>query len=341
MRAVVFEGVGQLSVTEVPDPTPGDHDVIIEVAAVGICGTDVHLLEGDFEGATFPLIPGHEVSGTVVEVGKAVTKVAVGDRVTVDNTLTCSDCEFCRNGRKNLCRKWEGMGVVGNDGGSAQYMKSPETNVYSLPDHVDLYHAALTEPLACAVRGIDLLPRIAGSTYLVYGAGTMGLMMAQLARRAGEVSVTVVDTNPQRLQAARDAGFEHTLSHASESPIGQWDVVVDCTGVVPAIEDGLTRVKPGGYFQHFGVAATDAKASYSPFRVYRDEITILGTMASLSSFDRAVPLLADGVLNAEAMISHYFTLDDYSQAMDMFKAGTGRKLQIRPGADSSGVLIGK
>ena len=339
MRAVVFEGVGKLSVTDVPDPVPGDGDVIIEVAAVGICGTDIHLLDGDFEGATFPLIPGHEVSGVVVEVGRDVKKVAVGDRVTVDNTLTCGDCEFCRNGRKNLCRRWEGMGVVGNDGGSAQFMKSPAQNVYKLPEGVDLYHAALTEPLACAVRGMDLLPRIPGSQYLVYGAGTMGLMMAQLARKAGEVSVTIVDTNPDRLKAAKDAGFESTYGNADDSSIDQWDVVIDCTGVVPAIEDGLTRVKPGGYFQHFGVAATDAVAKYSPFRVYRDEITILGTMASLSSFDRAVPLLADGVLHAQSMISHYFTLEDYPKAMDMFRAGTGRKLQIRPGATESGSLL--
>lgn len=338
MKAVVFEGIGKLSVTDMPDPTPGDGDVVIEVAAVGICGTDVHLLDGDFEGATFPLIPGHEVSGVVVELGANVTKFAIGDRVTVDNTLTCGDCEFCRNGRKNLCRRWEGMGVVGNDGGSAQYMKSPAANVYKLPESLDIYHAALAEPLACAVRGMDLLPRIPGSNYLIYGAGTMGLMMAQLARRAGQVSVTIVDTNPDRLTAANDAGFDATFGGAVESGIDQWDVVVDCTGVVAAIEDGLTRVKPGGYFQHFGVAATDAVANYSPFRVYRDEITIVGTMASLSSFDRAVPLLADGVLHAESMISHYFTLDDYSLAMDMFRAGTGRKLQIRPGATSSGAI---
>jgi threonine dehydrogenase-like Zn-dependent dehydrogenase len=186
---------------------------------------------------------------------------------------------------------------------------------------------------------MDLLPRIPGSDYLIYGAGTMGLMMAQLARRAGEVSVTIVDTNPDRLVAARDAGFEHVYASANDAAQDKWDVVIDCTGVVPAIEDGLTRVMPGGHFQHFGVAGTDAIARYSPFRVYRDEITIVGTMASLSSFDRAVPLLADGVLNAESMISHYFTLDDYSQAMDMFRLGTGRKLQIRPGASESGVLL--
>lgn len=336
MRAVVFEGIGKLTVTEVPDPTPGPADVIIEVAAVGICGTDVHLLDGEFEGARFPIIPGHEVSGVIVEVGSEVTKLKKGDRVTVDNTLTCGDCEFCRNGRKNLCRKWEGMGVVGNDGGSAEYMKSPAVNVYKIADHVDINHAALTEPLACAVRGMDQLPRVMGSHYLVYGAGTMGLMMAQLAKRGGAVSVSIVDTNPSRLQVAADVGIEHRFSNAGESSISQWDVVIDCTGVVPAIEDGLKRVKPGGYFQHFGVAATDAIAKYSPFRVYRDEITIVGTMASLSSFDRAVPLLEDNALVADAMLSHYFTLDDYPKAMEMFRAGTGRKLQIRPWAKSSG-----
>lgn len=336
MKAVVFEGVGKLSIKEVPKPVPGDQDVLIEVSAVGICGTDVHLLDGEFEGATFPLIPGHEVSGTIVEVGSSVTKLAIGDRVTVDNTLTCGDCEFCRNGRKNLCRKWEGMGVVNNDGGSAEFMKAPAANVYKLADHVDIYHAALTEPLACAVRGMDLLPRVMGSHYLVYGAGTMGLMMAQLAKRGGAVSVTVVDTNPARLEAAKDVGIELVHTSASQSDREKWDVVIDCTGVVAAIEDGLTKVKPGGYFQHFGVAATDAIAKYSPFRVYRDEITIVGTMASLSSFDRAVPLLEDNALNSAEMISHYFTLEDYADAMQKFRDGTGRKLQIRPQAKSSG-----
>lgn len=339
MRAIVFDQVGKLSVQTLPDPTPGPKDLIIEVSAVGICGTDIHVLDGEFEGATFPIIPGHEVSGTVVEVGSEVRGFAKGDKVTVNNTLTCMECEFCLNGRSNLCRKWEGMGVVGNDGGSAEFMKAPATNCYKLADSVDLNHAALIEPLACAVRGYDQIPRDLGKNFLIYGAGTMGLMMAQLAPRAGAVSVTIVDTNPSRLEAAREVGIETRLGNANEANRDKWDVVIDCTGVIPAIEDGLTRVKPGGTFLHFGVAAADKTANYSPFRVYRDEITITGTMASLSSFDRAVALFEAGALHAKPMISHYFSLDDYAQAMEMFRKGTGRKLQIRPNSTTSGTLL--
>ena len=339
MRAIVFEQVGKLSVQTLPDPTPGPKDLIIEVSAVGICGTDIHVLDGEFEGATFPIIPGHEVSGTVVEIGKDVRGFAKGDKVTVNNTLTCMECEFCRNGRSNLCRKWEGMGVVGNDGGSAEFMKAPAANCYKLADSVDLNHAALIEPLACADRGYDQIPRDLGKHFLVYGAGTMGLMMAQLAPRAGAVSVTIVDTNPSRLEAAREVGIETRLASPNEANRDKWDVVIDCTGVIPAIEDGLTRVKPGGTFLHFGVAAVDKTANYSPFRVYRDEINITGTMASLASFDRAVDLFEAGALNAAPMISHYFSLDDYAQAMDMFRKGTGRKLQIRPNSTTSGTLL--
>lgn len=339
MRAIVFEQVGKLSVQTLPDPTPGPKDVIIQVSAVGICGTDIHLLDGEFEGATFPIIPGHEVSGVIVEVGSEVKKFKKGDKVTVNNTLTCMECEYCLNGRSNLCRNWAGMGVVGNDGGSAEFMKAPAANCYKLADSVDLNHAALIEPLACAVRGYDQLPRDLGKHYLVYGSGTMGLMMAQLAPRAGAVSVTIVDTNAARLEAAREVGIDTRLTSANDANREKWDVVIDCTGVIPAIEDGLTRVKPGGTFLHFGVAAAEKMANYSPFRVYRDEINITGTMASLSSFDRAVDLFEAGALNAAPMISHFFTLDDYAKAMDMFKGGTGRKLQIRPNSTESGTLL--
>jgi threonine dehydrogenase-like Zn-dependent dehydrogenase len=126
--------------------------------------------------------------------------------------------------------------------------------VYRLKESTDLYQAALIEPLACALRGYDLLPRTLGTHYLIYGSGTMGLLMAQLAPRAGAASVTIVDTNPSRLEAARELGIEHALSSANEASRATWDVVIDCTGNIRAIEDGLRRVKPGGHFQHFGVA---------------------------------------------------------------------------------------
>lgn len=338
MRAIVFEGPGQLALGEVPDPVPGPKEVVIKVAAVGICGTDTHVLDGEFEGTVFPLIPGHEATGTVEAVGEGVTSLMVGDHVAVNPSTTCGECEYCLTGRGNLCRNWNGLGVVASDGAAAQFLKAPVSNVFKLKPETDLYQAALIEPLACAIRGYDILPRKMGEHYLVYGAGTMGLLMAQLAPRAGAASVTIVDPNESRLQAARDVGIENVYSNADEADRAQWDVVIDCTGVIRAIEDGLPRVKAGGTFQHFGVAPAEAKAGYSPFRVYRDELNIVGTMAVLNTFGRAVEMFEAGAIKSVPMISHAFTLDDYSEALEMFRKGTGRKLQIRPNDVTSHVL---
>jgi 2-desacetyl-2-hydroxyethyl bacteriochlorophyllide A dehydrogenase len=338
MRAVVFEAAGSLALREVADPTPGRKEVVIEVAAVGICGTDTHVFDGEFEGTIFPLIPGHEVSGTVTAVGEGVETVKVGDPVVVNPSTTCGECEFCLTGKSNLCRNWNGLGVVASDGGSAQFIKAPLANVFVLKPETDIYQAALIEPLACAIRGYDILPRKMGEHYLVYGSGTMGLLMAQLAPRAGAASVTIIDTNASRLEVAREVGIQNIYSSANEADRKKWDVVIDCTGVVKAIEDGLPRVKAGGTFQHFGVAPTEATASYSPFRVYRDEISIVGTMAVLNSFGRAVEMFEAGAIKSVPMISHSFTLDDYADALDMFRKGTGRKLQIRPNDTQSRVL---
>lgn len=179
-----------------------------------------------------------------------------------------------------------------------------------------------------------------GEHYLVYGAGTMGLLMAQLAPRAGAASVTVVDRNPSRLEVAKEVGVELVATSADEvKRAGGYDTVIDCTGVVAAIEDGLTRVRRGGTFQQFGVAPTDAKATFSPFRVYNDEVKIVGSMAVLNSYARAVEMFAVGALNAKPMVSHAFSLEDYGDALEMFRAGTGRKLQIRPQIKSSVELL--
>lgn len=340
MQAIVFAGPGEYSLEEVPDPVPGPREVLVRVAAVGLCGTDLHVLEGEFEPTVFPIIPGHETSGVVEAVGEGVSEFEPGQRVSVDPTLTCGECSFCTQGHANLCENWNGSGVARTNGSTAELQVAPVKNVYRLGDEVDLELAALIEPLSCAIRGYDLLPRRMGEHYLIYGAGTMGLMMAQLAPRAGAASVTVIDRNPSRLEAAKEVGVELLATSADEvrRPLG-WDTVIDCTGVVAAIEDGLTRVRRGGTFQQFGVAPTDARATYSPFRVYNDEITIVGSMAVLNSYGRAVEMFTAGALNATSMVSHAFCLEDYGEALDMFRQGTGRKLQIRPQTQSSVELL--
>ena len=340
MRAVVFESAGKMGLVDRPEPTAGAKEVVVEVAAVGVCGTDTHVFDGEFEGTIFPLVPGHEATGVVIAVGSGVDHVAVGDHVAVNPSTTCGACEFCLTGKANLCRFWNGLGVVASDGASQQRFTAPAANVFKLRPETDIYHAALIEPLACAIHAYDLLPRKMGEHYLVYGSGTMGLLMAQLAPRAGAASVTIVDVNEHRLETAREVGVTQAFTSANESDREAWDVVIDCTGNLRAVEDGLPRVKPGGTFQHFGVAPADAFASYSPFRVYRDEISIVGTMAVLNSFGRAVEMFEAGAINSAAMISHSFSLEDYAEALDMFRRGTGRKLQIRPNDSESKVFHG-
>ncbi|MFD5732885.1 zinc-dependent alcohol dehydrogenase family protein [Streptomyces sioyaensis] len=332
MRAVVIHTPEHYEVTTVDDPTPGPGEVLVAPAAVGICGTDVHIVQGEFAPTPYPIIPGHEFTGEIVALGAGVSGLRTGEQVAVDPSLFCGACHYCSIGHGNLCENW---GAIGDtvDGAMAEYVKVPAANCYRLPESVDVAQGTLIEPLSCAVRGFDVLPRRLGDHYLIYGAGTMGLMMLQLAKAAGAASLSVVDINKDRLEIAERLGADATAASTSDLDRPQgWETVIDCTGVIPVIEDGLTRVRRGGTFQQFGVAPSAAKASFSPFRVYNDEITIVGSMAVLHSFGRAVDLMAKGVIDADTMITHSFGLDDFGAALQTFRDGSGRKIQLRPQA---------
>lgn len=332
MKAAVIQSVDVVSIEQVPDPTPGPRDVIVEVIASGICGTDLHILEGKFALSPFPIIPGHEFAGNVVAVGRDVHDVQVGTRVAVDPNIPCGSCHFCKRGKSNLCEHFTAFGI-NIAGGAAQFAKVPVTNLYVLPDAIATKNAGLIEPLSCAVHAFDALPRNPADHYLIYGSGTMGLIMMEMAKRHGSASVTMIDLNDARLETARQLGCTATSSTADafDMPYG-WDVVIDCTGSPAAIRDGLSRVAPGGIFHQFGVTDEHAKVEYEPFRVYNKEITIMGTMSLVHSFDRAGELLASGVLNPDVMISHRFSLVDYARAIEQFKAGVGRKITVEPNA---------
>jgi 2-desacetyl-2-hydroxyethyl bacteriochlorophyllide A dehydrogenase len=330
MKAAVVKAVGEVGVETVDDPTPGAGEVVVQVAACGLCGTDLHILQGEF-APTLPVIPGHEFAGTVVACGSGVVDVREGDRVAVDPSLYCNECHYCRIGRNNLCLRWGAIGVT-VAGGAAEYVAVPAANCVILPDGVETADATLIEPLSCAVRGYDVLRSQLGAHVLIYGAGTMGLMMLRLAERTGAVSVDVVDRNPDRLGLATELGASSAVGSADEleRPYG-WELVVDATGNSAAIQDGLGRVGPGGTFLQFGVADYAARATIEPYRIYNKEITITGSMAVLHSYERAADLFAAGVLDPGQFITDRRPLTDYARALGAFADGTGLKTQVLPG----------
>ncbi|MFF4223743.1 zinc-dependent alcohol dehydrogenase family protein [Streptomyces abikoensis] len=329
MRAVLVTGPGEARSTKTADPVPAPGEVVVEVSSCGLCGTDMHILGGELPSATYPLVPGHELTGRVVALGAGVTAPAVGARVAVDPNLPCGACHYCRVGRGNLCDDYSAIGVT-RDGGFAEFVAVPARCAYVLPDELSDAAAGLVEPLSCAVHGLNRLPRRPGEHYLIYGAGTMGLMMAAVVRGAGAASVSMVDVNAERLAFAESFAADAVATGADvlDRPQG-FEVVIDATGAVAAIEDGLTRVRKGGTFLQFGVADPARTAAFSPFAVYNREIDIIGSMAVHHSFQPAIDLLAAG-LDLDPLVSDVFGLEGFDEAVAAFRAGTGRKLHIAP-----------
>ena len=332
MQAVVIDAPGDLSVGEFPDPSPGADEVVVAVRACGICGTDLHLMDGEFSLARYPLVPGHEFSGEVVAVGANVTGITVGAQVTADPNDYCGHCRPCREGHGNLCEAFRALGIT-TPGACAEFVAVPAWNVCRLPEGFDMGVAALVEPLSCAVHGYDLLRPKLGDRFLIYGAGTMGLLLTSLAGRAGAIAVTVVEPNAARRQLSLAMGASAAVGSSDEiDGDPRFDVVIDATGAVAAIEDALGHVRRGGRYLQFGVAAAEATATFSPYRLYNDELSFVGSMAVLHSFERACDIATNLDLGLDRLVSSTLPLGSYAQALQRLRQGQGLKTQVAPGS---------
>jgi 2-desacetyl-2-hydroxyethyl bacteriochlorophyllide A dehydrogenase len=340
MRAVIIDAPGNIRVDSVADPTPRADEVLVKVGACGICGTDLHIIDGDSPLARYPIIPGHEFAGEVVALGSDVAQkqgnggvnITVGSRVAIEPNLYCGYCEFCRTGHENLCLNYSALGVT-TGGAIAEYVSVPLSKAYLLPDNISLRAAALIEPVSCAVHGMHSLNPRSGDTFLIVGAGTMGLLLLQLAVRGGASRIVMVDVNAQRLARAEKLGATHIYNDIKQAlkdePLG-FNCVIDATGVPAVIESAFIAVKRGGKFMIFGVAPHEARISLSPFRIYNDEISVIGSMAVLFSFQAALDVISAGVVNTEAMLTTALPLEDFAKALDMVRRGEGVKTQILP-----------
>jgi D-arabinitol dehydrogenase (NADP+) len=268
MKAAQIEQPGQTRVISAPDPEYNANEVVIRVHAAGICGTDVHIFKGEYE-AVYPLIPGHEFSGEVAAVGANVTRFKVGDRVTADPNIPCNRCSSCQRNEPNQCKNLKAVGVT-RDGAFAQYVVVDEGNVFPIGD-ISYKAAALIEPLACVVWGLKQVEVQPGESALVFGAGPMGVLLAQAVKASGASRVVVTDTVPSRLEMAARLGATDVLpadahlgSNARALEADGFDIVADASGVPAVIEGLLPYAKPRGKIWVFGVAPRGSKVTIDP-----------------------------------------------------------------------------
>ncbi len=328
MQAAQIIAPNQTQVTEIAKPEPAANEVLIEVKNSGICGTDIHILKGEYALAKFPMVPGHEFSGVVAAIGDKVTQFKVGDRVAADPNIPCNYCYNCQRNQQNQCQN---LGVVGvnRDGGFAKYVTIPEGSVFNIGD-ISFAEAALIEPLACVVWGLKQVQIQAGSTMAIFGAGPMGCLMMQAVKRAGAASVTMIDIAPARLELAKQLGANEVyLAEEFSSMTTQYDVVADATGVPKVLEGAFKHVRPAGTVWVFGVAPDDAFMSVSPADIFRRDLKIIGSFALNKTFNESIEMVRGGGIQLLPLISHSLPLSEFQEGLHLAQYDDNRmKIQF-------------
>lgn len=295
-----------------------------------MCGTDLHIIDGNYTAATYPVIPGHELAGTVVDIGPDVSHVAIGDFVVVDPVVACRYCSSCRAGRPNLCENWQGYGVT-IAGGFADYVRVRGVDVVPVPETNPRHWATLVEPLSCVLHALDRLgPITPVDEALVIGAGPTGLMLTDMLLAGGAV-VDVAERDEGRRNRALAFGARATALDLADfgKPAG-WSIVIEASGAVAAFEAGLRAVAPSGRFHVFGVPSPTAIARIAPYEIFAKELTITGSQSLQHTFARALTVLASDRIDGNRYVTEQIPLADAARAVDNVRRGVGIKTQISP-----------
>lgn len=336
MRSSVYQGPGRIGVESREAPRPGPAELVMQVKACGVCGTDMHILDGEFP-ATPGIALGHEYAGIVLEVGKGVTGFAPGDPVAVDPNITCGYCPACQRGDVHLCDHLEALGVT-RDGGFAELSLLPAAQAYRVPAQLSFEACALAEPLSCCLHGLDLAGVRAGDRVMVIGAGPIGLLMVQLARGSGAAAVAAIEPVPAKRTLALQMGADYAADPAGqdlatmcrEMAPGGFDVVLECVGRPATAAQALGLARRGGTVVWFGVNPPGATVPVEPYLVYRNELTIRAAFINPHTFGRAVALLAQGRIQTAPLISHRFALASVTEGIATMKAGRAVKAIVLP-----------
>ena len=311
MKALVLTGLKQLEVQDIEEPSIKPNEVLIHTAYAGICGTDKALYAGlpGSASAVPPIVLGHENSGVVTKVGSEVTNVKPGDRVTVDPNIYCGQCKYCRTQRPELCEHLDAVGVTRN-GGFEEYFTAPANVVYPIPDDVSLKAAAVVEPIACAMHGVDLLNTHPYQKALVLGDGFEGQLFAQILKARGIHEVTLAGRSDDKLANNRKHFGVKTINTTKEEiPADAFDIVVEAVGLPATQEQALGAAARGAQVLMFGVGNPDDKFSVNTYDVFQKQLTIQGAFINPYTFEDSIALLSSGTVDPLPLFSHEFDLD--------------------------------
>lgn len=318
MKALTIQQPNKAGVEDVPMPEPGPGDVLIKVAACGICGTDVHILRGEYLGS-YPVVPGHEFAGEVIAVGAGVTRAQPGDRVAVEPNIACGKCYNCLHNRQNFCLNWEAIGVT-RPGGMADYVVAPEAAVFNIGD-LSYEQAAFVEPLSCVIHGIERADIRAADHVAILGAGPIGLLLLQMTRLRGATAVTVLERQPARGQLAQAYGADRWVDDLEDLDEGAYDVVIDATGVPFVMRHTVHLARAGGNILLFGVPPRGAELVLDAFAIFEKGLTLRSSFTSLRNSYQAVKLLQSGAVDVSELISHRLPLQEFERGVELIEEG--------------------
>jgi L-iditol 2-dehydrogenase len=321
MKALLLKKYMELELTDMPQPEIGPNDVLVRVKACGICGSDVHGLDGSTGRRIPPIVMGHEAAGVITEAGRDVKAWKPGDRVTFDSTVSCGRCHFCRRGEINLCDNRQVLGVSCGDyrrhGAFAEYVAVPENILYRLPDSLPFEHAAMIEAVSIAVHAVNLTPRSLGDTAVVVGSGMIGQLTIQAAKVAGFSRVFAVDIDDAKLERARALGADEVFNSTTGDPAVEIaartdgrgaDAALEAVGATDPIRTAISCVRKGGTVTLIGNISPKIELSLQP--VVTRQIRLQGSCASSGEYPACIELLSSGAIRVDSMISARTGLDD-------------------------------
>lgn len=345
MRAVVLSGPNQFAPAEIEKPQIGPEEILLEMKAAAICGTDMRILTGKkTKGVRYPSVIGHEFCGVIAEVGADVKGYEVGEKVAVANVIPCHHCSSCLRGRTNACLDRKAIGYE-FDGGFEEYIRIPSIciengNVVKLPEYMSYQAGALIEPLSCCIRGLKNAGTGFNDDVLIVGAGPIGLFHLQLSKIAGARKVIVSEPNEQRRKVALELGADLVVDPTKEDlpaivdreTNGQgMDVIVMAIGVPALVNSTLKLCKRGGTVNLFAGFAGTGESTVEVNTIHYNEINVNGSTAyKLEDYLAAAEMIKSGKIDADKIVTHRFKIEDFQKAYDVCVAGTGLKVIIEP-----------